>query len=120
MKYSTTTAHSRSGADGSGLFVQPITSRSPAERLPDRRAGQVLDEPLDCGGDDGVKSAGFLEEVRRTRDDGQRGLTAELALRQAIELQHFGIVTADDEQRRRPHPPKRRTGEIPETYPSAL
>jgi hypothetical protein len=76
----------------------------------DRR--EVALEPLACQPRHLVERTGLLEEVRRSGDDHQLLLAAELLERRPVQLDHLKVVAADDQQRRRPDERQGRPGEI--------
>lgn len=58
------------------------------------------------------KGAGFLEEVRCPRHDGQVVRDVQHRLGTPIQIQHDVVVTADDEQRPRTHPRQLDRGKV--------
>lgn len=65
---------------------------------PCRREAAV--EPGDRQGADPLERARLLEQVARARHDGELAVTAQLALRETVELEHLQIGAADDQERR--------------------
>ncbi len=59
-----------------------------------------------------VEGAWLFEEMRGARHDRQPVLAAKLSLRFPVQLEHDGVVSADDQQRRRRHPREMWSGQI--------
>ena len=74
------------------MSTAPLRARMPR---------QILTEPVGCQPLDLLERAGFLEQVRRARDDFEPRDRPHPALRFFIQFDDGLVVAADDQERRR-------------------
>jgi hypothetical protein len=99
------------------LTFQAVTIPGPRGQLgrascPRRDVREVPHEPLACQVGCCGQRAALLEQVDGTRDDRKAALAAEQPLRPPVEIEHDGVGSPHDEQRRCSHQGKPGLSEI--------